>query len=137
MRAARESAERAGRASEERVAAGRAAVTGWVNSVVSNVNAGNVGAPVLRAGPPEFAAFVDKNKPKLSDARLVASNVTDQSAEATAEWTAQVAHPVRRVDEPAHDGDGDAGAGRRDVAPAQLDHHRGRAVTCGAESDPP
>jgi hypothetical protein len=87
--AAREAAERAARASEERVTAGRAAVTGWMNSVVSNVNAGNVGAPVLRAGPPEFAAFVGKNEPKLSDARLVASNVTDQSAEATAEWTAK------------------------------------------------
>jgi protein phosphatase len=87
--AAREAAERAGRASEERVTAGRAAVTGWMNSVVSNVNAGNIGAPVLRAGPPEFAAFVDKNQPKLSDARLVASNVTEQSAEATAEWTAK------------------------------------------------
>jgi protein phosphatase len=87
--AARDAAERAARASEERVTAGRAAVTGWMNSVVSNVNAGNVGAPVLRAGPPEFAAFVDKNQPKLSDARLVTSNVTDQSADATAEWTAK------------------------------------------------
>jgi len=86
VRAAREAAARA---SEERVTAGRAAVTGWMNSVVSNVNAGNVGAPVLRAGPPEFAAFVGKNEPKLSDARLVASDVTDQSAEATAEWTAK------------------------------------------------
>jgi hypothetical protein len=71
------------------VTAGRAAVTGWLNSVVSNVNAGNVGAPVLRAGPPEFAAFVGKNEPKLSDARLVTSNVTEQSGEATAEWTAK------------------------------------------------
>jgi hypothetical protein len=87
--AAREAAERAARSSEERLAAGRAAVTGWMNSVVSNVNAGNIGAPVLRAGPPEFAAFVDKNQPKLSDARVVTSNVTEQSAEATAEWTAR------------------------------------------------
>jgi protein phosphatase len=89
VRTARESAERAARASEELVAAGRAAVTGWLNSVVSNVNAGNVGAPVLRAGPPEFAAFVGKNEPKLSDARLVTSNVTEQSGEGTAEWTAK------------------------------------------------
>jgi PPM family protein phosphatase len=86
VRAAREAAARAG---EERVTAGRVAAAGWMNSVVSNVNAGNVGAPVLRAGPPGFAAFVEKNEPKLSDARLVASDVTEQSAEATAEWTAK------------------------------------------------
>lgn len=89
VRAAREAADRAARAGEERVTAGRAAAAGWMNSVVSNVNAGNIGAPVLRAGPPGFAAFVEKNEPKLSDARLVASDVTEQSAEATAEWTAK------------------------------------------------
>jgi protein phosphatase len=89
LRAQREAADRAERAREARLAAGRAAVTGWMNSVVSNVNAGNVGAPVLRAGPPDFVSFVDKSDPRLSDARLVSSNVTEQSAEATAEWTAK------------------------------------------------
>jgi serine/threonine protein phosphatase PrpC len=89
LRTQGEAAERAERAREDRLAAGRAAVTGWLNSLVSNVNAGNVGAPVLRAGPPDFPAFVDKSDPKLSDARLVSSNVTEQSAEATAEWTAK------------------------------------------------
>jgi hypothetical protein len=60
-----------------------------MNSLVSNVNAGNVGAPVLRAGPPDFASFVDKRDPWLSDALLSSVNVSEQSAEATAEWTAK------------------------------------------------
>jgi protein phosphatase len=85
----RDSADRAAKEREDRIAAGRNAVNGWLNSVVSNVNAGNVGAPVLVAGPPGFAAFVGKNKPKLSDAKVTGSNVTDQSADATAEWTAK------------------------------------------------
>ena len=89
LRTQRENADLAARARDDRLAAGRAAVTGWMNSLVSNANAGNVGSPVLRAGPPDFASFVDKRDPTLSDARLVASNVTEQSAEGTAEWTAK------------------------------------------------
>ncbi|MFL5521053.1 MAG: hypothetical protein ACJ8B6_08970, partial [Gemmatimonadales bacterium] len=89
LRSQRENADVAARARDDRLAAGRAAVTNWMNSLVSNANAGNVGAPVLRAGPPDFASFVDKRDPTLSEARLVSSNVTEQSAEGTAEWTAK------------------------------------------------
>jgi len=91
-RADREAADRAAateNAHATHLEAGRTALTGWLNSLVSNVNAGNVGAPVLAAGPPGFAQFVGKAKPRLSDARLASSNVTEQSAEATAEWTAK------------------------------------------------
>jgi serine/threonine protein phosphatase PrpC len=88
-RSEQEATERAEREREARLTAGRAAVTNWMNSLVSNVNAGNVGAPVLRAGPPDFASFVDKRDPWLSDALLSSVNVSEQSAEATAEWTAK------------------------------------------------
>ena len=92
LRTEREAADKAAAAEtarEEHLAAGRNALAGWMSSIVNNVNAGNVGAPVLAAGPPGFAQFVDKNKPRLSDAKLVATTVNEQTGEATAEWTAK------------------------------------------------
>jgi len=53
------------------------------------VNAGNLGASVLAAGPSEFAAFVRRNRPKLSDPRLLTVTVNEETGEATAEWVAK------------------------------------------------
>ena len=74
---------------DEILAAGRTALTGWMNSVVSYVNAGNLSASVLAAGPSEFAAFVRRNRPKLSDPRLLTVTVNEETGEATAEWVAK------------------------------------------------
>lgn len=92
IRAAQESAATAAMAERERearLAAGATALNVWLNSLVRNANAGAAAAPVLAAGPPEFAAFVRKNRPKLSDARLLTTAVNEETGEATAEWVAK------------------------------------------------
>ena len=76
------------RVRDEKLTAGRNSLSGWMNSLVSTVNAGAVDAPVLAAGPPGFAAFVRKNRPKLSDAKLLTVSVNEETGEATAEWVA-------------------------------------------------
>lgn len=73
----------------ETLAAGQRALSGWVITLVSSINAHNAGAPVLVAGPASFAAFVDQNGPTLSGARLLTAVVNAGTAEATAEWVVQ------------------------------------------------
>lgn len=87
--AAAAAAATAERVREAKLTAGKNALSDWMNSLVSKVNAGSVRAPVLAAGPRGFAAFVDKNQPKLSDVRLLTITVNEESAEATAEWVAK------------------------------------------------
>ncbi len=87
--AAAAAAATAERAREEKLAEGKNALTDWMNSLVSSVNTGIPGASVLASGPPGFAAFVEKNQPRLSDARLLTTTVNEQTGEATAEWVAK------------------------------------------------
>ena len=76
------------RVRNEKLVVGRNSLSGWVTSLVGTVNAGALDAPVLAAGPPGFAAFVRKNRPKLSDAKLLTVSVNEETGEATAEWVA-------------------------------------------------
>ncbi len=71
---------------ETRLASGRAALNGWLQRVVAAVSAGESHAAVLTAGPSSFAAFVEKNSPKISDASMTSLEVDESSGEATAEW---------------------------------------------------
>jgi serine/threonine protein phosphatase PrpC len=71
---------------DAKLAAGQNALSGWMNSLVSAVNARQLSAPVLAAGPREFAEFVDKKQPQLSEARVLSTSVTEESGQATAEW---------------------------------------------------
>jgi protein phosphatase len=72
---------------ETRLTGGRAALNGWLTRLVAAVSAGESGAAVLSAGPSSFAAFVAKNGPKISEARVTSVEVDDASGEARAEWT--------------------------------------------------
>jgi hypothetical protein len=87
--AAAQAAALAEQAREARLAAGRTALDDWLSRLVRDVNAGHTATPVVVAGPPGFAGFVGKNHPKLSDARLLTSTVTEETVEATAEWVAK------------------------------------------------
>jgi hypothetical protein len=74
------------RAREARLASGRTALNGWLQRLVAAVGAGESHAAVLTAGPASFAAFVEKNNPKISDASMTSLEVDESSGEATAEW---------------------------------------------------
>ena len=71
---------------DERLLSGRAALNGWLPRLVAAVTAGESRSAVLAAGPPSFAAFVEKNRPKISDARVTSLDVDESSGEATGEW---------------------------------------------------
>jgi len=92
-RIASEAAATAARTREVHLAAGRAAVSDWLASLVSAVNSAKFGDPVLTVGPPDFEAFAFKRHPTLSGARITGMNVTDDTADATAEWVAKWKSP--------------------------------------------
>jgi hypothetical protein len=71
---------------EERLLSGRAVLNGWLPRLVAAVTAGESRSAVLAAGPPSFAAFVEKNNPKISGASMTSLEVDESSGEATAEW---------------------------------------------------
>jgi protein phosphatase len=77
------------RAHDLKLAAGQNALSSWLNSLVNAANARQASAPVLAAGPRGFADFVDKKQPKLSEAKLLGTTVTEESGQATAEWVAK------------------------------------------------
>lgn len=72
---------------ETRLASGKAALNSWLTRLVAAVSNGETRAAVMTAGPSSFAAFVEKNGPKISDARVTNVEVDDASGEARAEWT--------------------------------------------------
>jgi hypothetical protein len=70
-----------------RLASGRTALNGWLTRLVAAVSSGEAHAAVMTAGPSSFVAFVEKNEPKISDAKVTSIEVDDASGEARAEWT--------------------------------------------------
>ncbi|MEP6473204.1 MAG: hypothetical protein ABJC74_05760 [Gemmatimonadota bacterium] len=68
-----------------RLAAGNAALAGWLSGLVTEVNAGNLTGPVLLAGSAGFREFVSQHHPKLSEMTLAISPVNDVVQQATAE----------------------------------------------------
>ena len=71
---------------QTRLTSGRAALNGWLMRLVAAVEAGEARSAVLSAGPSSFAAFVEKNSPKISNAAISSIEVDDASGEAKAEW---------------------------------------------------
>ncbi|MEO8031282.1 MAG: hypothetical protein ABJC74_05775 [Gemmatimonadota bacterium] len=72
---------------QAKLAGGKEALNRWLRDLATEVSAGNLSAPVLTAGPPAFIAFIQKRKPQLGYARVLAAVVNEANGEATGEWT--------------------------------------------------
>lgn len=83
----------AARTHEAHLAAGKAALSDWLNALVTAVNTAKFGDPALTIGPPDFGAFAFKRHPTLTGATITAMTVTDNTGDATVEWVARWKSP--------------------------------------------